>query len=470
MPPSALGLSQPVGRRRPNRTQDVARLGRAFARLGYLVEEDRPEAAWRSEDIAEALGRFQRTEGLIADGYAEPGGESEQRLLERLGEQKRRVELAAARNAFLPGEETLGGDERLALLARLPWRERLRLLAEAGFDYEPDRLGRLDQGTWRDRDGRVLASAEVDAVPLETILRRMTGFGGGKWGEYPDGKVPTLDWDGLSATPSHERSMRSRTDRRSLLKLMEIGQGGRESKPSPHEESETTYRELADGVGASQANPDSNLERYYRGIARSGRALGYKDAADNLERHLDGKGGTKVYSRDEARKFEPIRRAEETIREYVVEKNFTDATGNSHDSNTRLSTMRDGDSVRISDKWDADTQIGEMLVQGLRDQGRFYTAFGRTGVDGLADLVATRRGDRIRFDGEVTFIWNDRYDFLKPQPYSAHMKRLEKTRGAKPFEIRARWKQRVFGSAEMVKGKIVNPRAVWSDLPSGADR
>ena len=70
----------------------------------------------------------------------------------------------------------------------------------------------------------------------------------------------------------------------------------------------------------------------------------------------------------------------------------------------------------------------------------------------------------IHIEGEVTHTWNDEYDFHKWQPYADGALALQKHRGAKPFDIRSGWKQRLTGTVILDNGRLTAPRFRWTDL------
>jgi len=80
MPFAPFGLLTPVGTGRHNRRRDVFNTRQTLGRLGYV--EPRAGAREDSFDFGldDGLRRFQRDNGLKADGWLAPGGETERAL------------------------------------------------------------------------------------------------------------------------------------------------------------------------------------------------------------------------------------------------------------------------------------------------------------------------------------------------------------------------------------------------------
>jgi len=189
-------------------------------------------------------------------------------------------------------------------------------------------------------------------------------------------------------------------------------------------------------------------------------------AAHNLERYLDGSGKPLVFSRDEARSFEPIRKAEERIRQHFETRTLVARSGKT-DNNETLKSLKDGETAEIKDDWHGDYKGVDALqdaVGGTSEEKDFYRAFGRTKARGKARIRATRKGDTLYFDGIVTQEWDDTYDFHPPEPGSGEALALEEAGRAKPFRFGATWKQRMRGTARIRNGKITDPEIQWTDI------
>lgn len=85
-----------------------------------------------------------------------------------------------------------------------------------------------------------------------------------------------------------------------------------------------------------------------RGKVERWRREGLIDAADNLQRYLDGEGGIVSLSRDEVRKFALVRDGEEKNKDRFVNRTFL-ARGTSNKTALRLRNMKDGGWGKVRD-------------------------------------------------------------------------------------------------------------------------
>ncbi len=261
-------------------------------------------------------------------------------------------------------------------------------------------------------------------------------------GEAPGNRKATM---ALAATEASEASPIT-TKGRETGSVENTGAGARTDPPSKPNEP----------PGLDQ------IERNYRAKVDGLRRRGHSMAADNLERFLDGTGGTKTLSRDEARAIEPIRAGERLNTERFENKTFLGDSGNQ--SAQKLRTLRDGATLRFKDNWKRDSGwsgFAKELTVGDRD---FALAHGRSDLSSDGSFKAVRRGDTIHITGEVTHAWKDAYDFHPMQPLADGALALQKHRGAKPFHAEASWKQRVEGTVRLRNGRLVEPRFNWRDV------
>ena len=143
---------------------------------------------------------------------------------------------------------------------------------------------------------------------------------------------------------------------------------------------------------------------------------------------------------------------------------FLGRTEKRQDINRALRSLADGKSFRIGDYFDGVIGKTESIRNILTGDLDFYLAFGRTGLRGDSDVTATRRGDQIHFEGEVTIVWNDEYNFEPMQPYGDGAVALNDAGRAKFFNIRSRWRLQVTGTVDIVGGDLQNPRFQWRDF------
>ena len=199
------------------------------------------------------------------------------------------------------------------------------------------------------------------------------------------------------------------------------------------------------------------VERTYREYVKAGRKKGLNMAADFLERFLDGIGGTVHISREDARALKPVGDAEKTNRRRI-ERSFTDTR---HRYGNALKNIQPGPPLTLTkDHWDRKLTVLGLI---LRDEADIALATGNSNVKAEGSYTAWRTGDVIHIEGEVTHTWDDTYNFHKWQPYADGALALQKHRGAKPFEIRSGWRQRLTGTVILDNRRLTAPRFKWTD-------
>jgi|GEM_PF-7027069 len=209
--------------------------------------------------------------------------------------------------------------------------------------------------------------------------------------------------------------------------------------------------------------------------------MGLDFAADNLERFLDGTRGTKNITRDEARQFDAIMEAEDTNRTRF-ERSFLDEgpgpedtflemedIGSSskpqHKFNAALKRIKDGQTVNLgTDDWEREFHYFDQLIQLVTGEADFALGVGRTELISEGTFTAERKGNVIHIKGTVDHIWDDKYKFKPMQPFAGGALVLQKHRGARPFNILAKWKQKIQGTIEIVDGALTNPQFHWQDI------
>lgn len=200
------------------------------------------------------------------------------------------------------------------------------------------------------------------------------------------------------------------------------------------------------------------VERTYREYVKAGRKRGLNMAADFLERFLDGTAGTVRIPRADARALKPVGDAEK-INRGRIERSFTDT---SHRYGNALDSIQDGQKLTLTkDDWDRKLTVPGLILRGETD---IALATGNSNVKAEGSYAAWRTGDVIHIEGEVTHTWDDTYDFHKWQPYADGALALQKHRGARPFDIRSGWKQRLTGTVILDHGRLTAPRFKWTDV------
>ncbi len=199
------------------------------------------------------------------------------------------------------------------------------------------------------------------------------------------------------------------------------------------------------------------VERTYRGYVKAGRKRGLNMVAGFLERFRDGTGGIVRIPREKARALKPVGDAEKTNRGRI-ERSFTDTR---HRYGKALDNIQDGQTLTLTkDHWDRKLTVPGLILRGELDVA---LATGRSNVKSEGSYTATLEGNVIHIEGEVTHTWNDKYDFHKWQPYADGARALQKHRGARPFDIRSGWNQRLTGTVILNNRRLTAPRFRWTD-------
>ncbi len=424
--PEALRLKQTVGRSAAVDPGDVLNIKKTLKRLGLYEIPDHGLTPDTDEAMFKAIKGFQDSVGLAADGVAAPDGPTVRDLNHAL--RLRRARVAVRRGAR---------------------RRGTRLTAD---------LGDGDGGGAAEPRRRILSSEDRDG-----------GDGGGarvavRRGARRRGTRLTADLE-------EGGGARVAVRRRGALRRGTQLTAGREEGAEPRRRILSAEdRDGGNGAGstapAGTAGPQrptlehfmDRVERTYREYVKAGRKKGLNMAADFLERFLDGIGGTVRIPREKARALKSVGNAER-INRRRIERSFTDTD---HDYWKALKNIQPGLPLTLKkDHW-----IGKFTVPGLilRGETDLALATGNSHVRSEGSYTATLDGNVIHIEGEATHTWNDKYDFHKWQPYADGARALQKHRGAKPFDIRSGWKQRLTGTIIRDNGRLTALNFKWTDL------
>ena len=184
----------------------------------------------------------------------------------------------------------------------------------------------------------------------------------------------------------------------------------------------------------------------YRRMIADARRRGYAVAADNLQRFLDGTGGTKTISVPWLRGFTAVTSAEETNQE-----RFASSLENI------APEMSDGETRSFRDHWD------RRLTGGVTTE--LYYASGTSTLTSTGVFTLSRGGSVVTVSGSVQHHWWDPYDWHAgltayiPGHGSisdSDALLLQRYRGARPFHMEADW-------SETVSGTITIDDFLWFD-------
>ncbi len=128
----------------------------------------------------------------------------------------------------------------------------------------------------------------------------------------------------------------------------------------------------------------------------------------------------------------------------------------------KLKSLRDGDTIDISDHWDRDPYRNPFQAISDRD---YYLAFKSAKLKSSGDFSVTRRGQHYHIDGDVLFEFEDTFNFDN-KGISAEQGNMLQIYGlGAPFDIKSSWRERVTGSVQRVNGKFTNPQFQWIEQP-----
>jgi|GEM_PF-1959470 len=246
------------------------------------------------------------------------------------------------------------------------------------------------------------------------------------------------------------------------------------SQTHPYDDGKTpTQRRYNRRKDVGERNLDAKEDRLRTG-SRIGRKIGLGDAADHLDKFLDGDDTDRTVHRDEARKDPFIRRAEEKNRERYKERTFTGTTRNP-ELNRKLRNLKDGESVEFKDGWDHGQGDFDSVVDnarmGFKDGANNYLKYGRQALRSRSKIRATRRGNKIHYEGNVDHNADDDYDFHDGRTGDmTGAKDLEDAGRGKKYTTKRRWKQKVRGSVDIDGWKngeghvLRRPKVKWDDF------
>ncbi len=194
---------------------------------------------------------------------------------------------------------------------------------------------------------------------------------------------------------------------------------------------------------SSQAPSEKELDRIqamYEAMIEDARKQGRNVAADNLQRFLDGTGGTKQEDVGWLRGNSAVTSAERTNQtrfELSLKKIAYE--------------LADGEKRTFKDYWDR-----QLTASTLTE---LYYASGTSTITSTGSFELHKKGNTITVTGSVEHRWWDPYDWhpgLKANVpghgviSDADAKLLEKHRGAKPFDMEAKWTQKVTGTVREI--------------------
>ncbi|MDQ7959666.1 RHS repeat-associated core domain-containing protein, partial [Flavobacterium lindanitolerans] len=203
---------------------------------------------------------------------------------------------------------------------------------------------------------------------------------------------------------------------------------------------EVSFSDAMAGYGLNQDGSEKDkayeAKGNYESMIKQARIDGHDLAADNLQRWLNGTGGTKVIGFKKLRSYREIVSGEnENIDRFETQLEKL-ANG-----------LADGESGTLNDYWD------NQITGGIT--GELYYASGRSILTSTGSFKITRKGDKFIVSGSISHTWRDTYDWHEGATAyipgfgnvkDSDAKLVEKYCGAKPFEMTSSWKQNFTGT------------------------
>ena len=194
------------------------------------------------------------------------------------------------------------------------------------------------------------------------------------------------------------------------------------------------------------------IEQKYRDMIKAARGKSANVAADNLERFLSGTGGVKSMDVTWLRSFEAVTDAERKNQE-----RFEASLG------VQAETVPHGETKSFNDHWD------RMLTGGQTTE--LYYASGTSTIRSTGNFTLSTIENEVSISGTVQHRWFDPYDwhaglsavipgFGSISDEDALL--LQQYRGAKPFEMEAKWQQTLSGHVTVKKYWFDKESFKWS--------
>lgn len=247
---------------------------------------------------------------------------------------------------------------------------------------------------------------------------------------------------------------------------------------------------MSDFSGASllgQRDTSKPMEHHYFDFwRRKFDDLGWRDAADNVNRYLGASGAEKVYSEEQIKRMPPVGYRIDRNNTLIEGRTFTGRTRDDN-LNKRLLSLQPGQKgVKFSDWWDSSYSPKSILpnaVMGIVDlvRGRdgaklkkayddladtvahpgIYASIGSYPLRTDIDFEAGRDDDRLTIKGIARHSLKDRFDFDPGQLADAPGQVLERSGLAAEFPFRYGSEQEVEAEGEYGPGGITIKRVTW---------
>jgi hypothetical protein len=210
----------------------------------------------------------------------------------------------------------------------------------------------------------------------------------------------------------------------------------------------------------SAAESTTDAERAVRRAITEARRQGFGEAADNLERYMNGVGGMKQVSSSWLRKFPAVTKAEE--------KNKTEFRMGIA---KQCAKMSNGGSMEFQDYWDA------YVLPHLRDklEQKLYYASGVSTLRSRGNFTIAKENDCCTVNGTVEHHWYDFYNWDKGGAVmpdgtvirDSDMDRFRKEGKAKNFGMESYWHQTLDAKSTPAEEEGMTWVWEWGDIVDG---
>lgn len=444
-------LQQPVGRGQPNADDDVLNIKQIFERIGRLSRPDHGPTPFFDAPLEGAIRGFQKDRSLMIDGRMKPGGETERNLQRDLGLLPKEPPFSLSElditGPVANGREGNGADLRgvSKALGQLGLFEFDRTAEPLPFITKglEDGIRKFQQREGLAVDGRILPRGETIGALKLTMARTMAARTTAAEGESPAREPSPGRHAPRRKTPAVQLAQAGGRDRAGERRALERSLGGMKRK------AENTR------VSRAQQSMHDRADQFGRS--------GLTEAEAHLRHYLSGDGTPIRYTREKARTFRSVRAAENDLRERFEKGTFLGKKADGEPPQP-LRDIKDGETIHFKHR-----QTGKSgHIDFARNVAGFdrnsALAFGKTGIVGEGDFIATRKGDTIEITGSVTHNWTDNYDFHGGQPGSTDAKILEEKKIARQYAFGGTWRQTVRATVKIVNGKPVVRKTEWTDL------
>jgi hypothetical protein len=442
--------------------QDVIKTKQALLRSGHYQMPSYGLTSLPDGALFDGLKRFQRRNGLMADGIAKPKGPTAKKIKEQTS------------GLLTFKEKVIPVSAEPTSRTNTPWWRSKSLPEISGSDFSANgravdtllkQRGNGDHGIWIAED---ISNGDTTSIGiLGDRLQQLHKRDPIRAEAYLDDTISRL-----SETAKHKvMSFADETLDDAMGYVEDIGEGLGKAADWTEDKAD----KVSDVVKATYINAtgtDNEVLKFFNEATKKFRKKGYTEATNNLDRFLNGNGAPKKVSREEALKEKFYQEAEKKNKHITESTIFTGKSKRNTSLNQKLKNLADGKSFSTEHYVSEVQGLADTYGQGLLGELTGDTSKtddvlekGRKQLKSTTKFTAARRGDTIYITGVTTHNGNQKYDFESGglgQIMGA--KRLQDRGIGKPFRIIRQWKDRVQGTVKInAKGGLSNPQFTWKN-------